>query len=219
MGRRGRSRYTGPMNELARRIVGGVLLLAAGIPPGARAQFHEEPDPTDIALSGKTAESIIIAWPTYSYRLARLMIEEYGQPAMLSDDSLVWLDAGPWRRTVVYRESKPGDSTPPRHPGRLEQSVAYRVPPEQADALRSFDPLIEADANANLLSYRSDLESENILTLNLADDVIGGRSKPEEAANRRRELLKLSQAGKSSPYLERLLFVQPVKNLDPESPD
>src|SRR3990167_1938058 len=96
MGRRPRAPYNrlnrfpgeAPMNDAARRLALGLLLLAA-CAPCARAQFREEMALDEISLSGETPESIILLWPTYSYRLARLMIAKYGQPTRASDHSLV----------------------------------------------------------------------------------------------------------------------------------
>ncbi|MDD5305209.1 MAG: hypothetical protein PHS14_19080, partial [Elusimicrobia bacterium] len=130
------------MNANVRRTTLGLLLLAACAPAGARAQFGEDTDFTEIALSGRTAESIILAWPTYSYRLARLMISKYGQPTEATDQRITWLDNGPWMRTVVYRD--PPGRTYNRSKGRLEQSAAYRVPAARLDALARFDKGIEA---------------------------------------------------------------------------
>ncbi|MDP3541794.1 MAG: hypothetical protein Q8T11_04925 [Elusimicrobiota bacterium] len=203
------------MNDTVRRAALGLLLLA---PTAVRAQFHEEPDLSGIGLSGQTPESIILNWPTFSYRLSRLMLAEYGQPAEASDHRLTWVDNAPWKRTVVYRKP-PKDRMLTSGAGRLEQSVAYRVPPDRLADLGRFDMDIEADKDAGRLTAISDSESENILVLNLADEVIAGRRSPASAKEFRRKQLALRDSGKTSPYLERLLFVPAGGAPDPESPD
>ncbi len=205
------------MNELVRRIALGLLLLASAAPSG-RAQFREEADLSGIGLSGQTPESIILHWPTFSYRLARLMLSEYGQPVESSDHRLTWIDNGPWKRTVVYRKA-PKERMLAGDGGRLEQSVAYRVPPDRLADLGRFNMDVEADKEAGRLTVISDSESENFLTLNLADEVIRGRRSPKSAKDFRRKQLRLMDAGKTSPYLERLLFVPAGAAVDPESPD
>lgn len=205
------------MNDSVRRFAAGLLLLASCAPSAARAQFRDEADLSEVVLSGKTPESIIILWPTYSYRLARLMIAKYGQPAESSDNSLVWNGNGQWKRTVVYRD--PPARTLEASAGRLEQTVAYRVSEHRLDALARFDKGIEADPKEGRLTARSDDESDNFLALNLADEVITGRRTPREAAEFRRNAARLRNAGKSSPYCERLLFAPGPAPATPRIPD
>jgi hypothetical protein len=192
------------MNATVRRTTVGLLLFAACAPAAARAQMSPLEDPTDIAMSGSTPESLILAWPTFSYRLARLMISKYGQPAEARDYRLVWRGGGPWKRTVVYR-TPPAGRTFRRNKGRLEQSVAYKVPADKVAALARFDKDIEAGEDG--LVVRSDSESENFLAMNLADEVIKGTRTPEDAASFRSNLSRLRASGKSSAYLDGLMFV------------
>lgn len=205
------------MNDAARRFLLGALLLASAATLSL-AQFREEQDLSEVALSGQTPESIILLWPTFSYRLARLMISKYGQPAEANDHSLTWIDNSPWKRTVVYR-APPGERPLVGNGGRLEQSVVYRVPENRISDLGRFDMGIEADKRAGMLTVISDAESENFLALNLADEVIRGRRTPREAQELRRRLERLRDSGKSSPYYRKLLFVSPAAAPNPESPD
>lgn len=206
------------MNAPARRTTLGLLLLAACAPAGAGAQYLGPLELDEISLSGRTPESIILTWPAFSYRLSRLMISKYGQPSEATDHRLVWRDKGPWKWTAVYRIA-PGGRLPWKNRGRLEQSVAYRVPAGKLGDLARFDPDIEADAEEGLLTARSDEESANYLALNLADEVLRGRRTPQEAHNFRESVTRQQDTGKSSPYLERLLFVPGGSPANEESPD
>lgn len=205
------------MNRSAGLVASALVLLAATASP-ARAQFREEEDLTGIALSGQTPESIILHWPTFSFRLARLMLSEYGQPVEATDHHLTWIDNAPWKKTVVYRKP-PKERVLTRDGGRLAQTVVYRVAPERLGDLGRFDMDLEADAEAGRLTAISDSESENFLILNLADEVIRGRRSPKDAKDFRREQLRLRDAGKTSPYLEKLMFAAGGSAVDPESPD
>ena len=195
------------MNDAALRTVLGLLLFAS-CAPGAVAQFREEMSLSEVVLSGKTPESIILLWPTFSYRLARMMIARYGQPDDANDHSLTWVDNAPWKKTVVYR-IPPGTRPIIGDGGRLEQSVAYQVPEDRVADLGRFDKGIEVDREAGLLTVTSDAESENFLALNLADEVIQRKRTPKEAVEQRRVLMRLRDAGKASPYYEGLLFAAP----------
>lgn len=204
------------MNAPVQRAALGLLLFAAGPTAEALAQFDRETDLADVSLSGQTPESIIILWPTFSFRLARLMIAKYGQPADASDHQLVWRDNGPWKTTIVYRVPQK-ERALGRSRGRLEQSVAYAVPADRLDELARFDEEIEADAKEGRLTARSDDESDNLLALNLADEILKGRRTLKDAVDFRRKATRLRDTGKSSPYLERLLFVP--AGPPPESPN
>lgn len=204
------------MNDRVLRATLALLLPGAFVPWSARAQYGDREDLAEIALSGETPESIILLWPAYSYRLARRMIARYGLPVDSTEDRVVWRDIGPWKRTVVYR-NPPSDGLFRKSRGRLEQSVRYEFPKDRAAALKEFDRTIEADEKEGLLTARTDDESSNLLALNLADDVLRGRRTPQDAAEFRAKTARLSDSGKSSPYLERLMFVPGGSN--PESPD
>lgn len=206
------------MNDPIRRATLVLFLIAACAEGSVVAQMHDGMDLVEISLSGETPESIILLWPTFSYRLARQMIAKYGQPATAADHSLVWLNNGPWKRTAVYRVP-PSTRVFGRNQGRLEQSAACRVPAGRLDALARFDPEIKADEKAGRLTASADDEGENFLALNLADEVLQGLRTPKEASDFRREALRLRNAGKSSPYFEGLMFAHSDRPADPESPD
>jgi hypothetical protein len=53
---------------------------------------------------------------------------------------------------------------------------------------------------------RSHSEALNRLSLNLADDVAAGRRSPQDADRFFLRTVRLRAAGKSSPYLDQLLF-------------
>lgn len=204
------------MNDRLLRTMLGLLLPAAFVPWPARAQMEDPEDLAEIALSGETPESVILLWPAYSYRLARRMISRYGLPVDFTEERVVWRDNGPWKRTVVYR-NPPADGLFRKTRGRLEQSVRYDFPKDRKAALTEFDRTIEADQEEGLLTVRTDDETSNILALNLADEVLRGRRGPKDAAEFRAKTARLRDSGKSSPYLEGLLFVPGGSN--PESPD
>lgn len=200
------------MNGHARRTALGVLLLCA---PGlAGAQYREEPGLDDVSVSGATPESVILQWPTFSYRLARYMISKYGQPAEWSDVRLVWRDNGPWKKTVVYRVP-PGGGILGDGAGRLEQNVAYRVPEDKRAELLKFDNELGVDDKAGWITVLSNSEHENFLAVNLADEIVRGKRTAKEASDFKVQLRRLQDSGKSSPYLERLMFA--AERVEPPS--
>ena len=185
--------------------------LAAAALAFAAASTHAAPDIRKIideyGLFGDTAapplraRDTIAAWPEHSRDMARVLIEEYGRPATVEKDRLTWLKKRPWKKIVVFR-----DPQGPGLPGILLQSVAYEVPVARWQELSHFERGVSYDAAGRELTARSDSAPTNILALNLAYDVIRGRRSAAEATAFYDKTLKLSFAGKSSPYMRGLIF-------------
>ena len=147
----------------------------------------------------------VIIWPALPLLLAHRMIDKYGPPDEVYADRLIWRPHWPWKRIVV-------SSASPSAP--LEQVVDYRVPPGKLPALAGFSRGLVVYAEQGELAARGDREEVNRLSLNLADDIVAGRVSPQEARRFFQRVMQLSTAGKSSPYLQRLLF----KKLPAQSP-
>lgn len=150
-------------------------------------------------------ESVIRKWPRDARVTARAIIAEYGEPQRFTGADLVWIDNGPWRKTVVYRRARPRFlwNTDKDY---LEQTIAYRVPVDKVDDLKRFDPRLEVDESRGLLSSRSDSEALNFLALNLADEVASDKRTVRDAREFYEKTERLAEAGKSSPYLRGLMF-------------
>ncbi|NNN05519.1 MAG: hypothetical protein HKL90_06430 [Elusimicrobia bacterium] len=174
-----------------------VLLLSPMIGRARGAEAQNE------ASSGApTAGVMIRKWPQAARVAAAAMIEKYGEPIYVTEGVLVWINNGPWRKTVVYQPEFLGK----RSRDFIEQTIAYRVPFEEIRAVKRFDPRIKVNALRGQLSIRTSSESSNFLAMNLADEVIEGRRGAQEARAFRRKTVELSKAGKSSSYMDRLLF-------------
>jgi hypothetical protein len=139
----------------------------------------------------------VVQWPAASLLAAQSIIERYGQPEEVHADRMVWLAHWPWKRIVVSAGS-------PQAP--LEQIVAYSVPKDKLQDLERFSRNLLVDKTRGELSFLSDREDYNRLALNLADDVVRGRRTSEQARRFFEEAIRLSLAGKSSPYMKTLLF-------------
>ena len=189
--------------------LGMTATIAVSTIVGARAQspvpLEDEAEALLESASVKTAETTVQGWPASSRAVATLMIARYGKPLRFSEDALTWYNNGPWQRTVVHRNSWPhglGDEDK----NFLEQSVAYRVPDDKVDDLKRFDPRLEADPVAAALSSRSESESANYLALNVAEEIITGKRGLEAARRFYLNKARLAGTGKSSSYLDGLLF-------------
>lgn len=152
-----------------------------------------------------SAEKAINGWPERAKLAARATIEAYGQPDEAGADALVWRNNGPWKRTVVYRRAWPRAQSG-EDKNYLENTVAYRLRASRAEDAVRFDSKVDADPKFKELSSRSESEAMNFLTLNLAHEVVVGRRSPEDARRFGARIARLAASGKSSPYLEKLLF-------------
>lgn len=155
--------------------------------------------------AAQTAETAIKNWPRALKTEARVLIERYGEPASCDESRLTWTDNGPWSRTVLHR-----DGITPTLLGRkkdhLEQTVRREVPADKVVELAEFDTRITVDRAAGEMTSWADSERMNFLALNLADDIIKGQRSADDARAFSMRVRMLDRSGKSSPYLEGLLF-------------
>lgn len=158
-----------------------------------------------LPVATPSVETVVEKWPERARQIARVMIEKYGPPGKVAEDSLIWYGNGVWRRTVVYGTAWPHYIALPDK-DYLEQTVACRVPDEKIDALKRFDPRVVIDREGRKLSARSESEPLNFLVLNLAHEIIAGRRSVEDARDFYRRTEELAAAGKSSRYLQGLMF-------------
>lgn len=163
------------------------LTLAAG---GYLAYRHRAPTPERVAAHAA-------GWLDGPRATLKVMMERYGPPQALGAGTATWYERGPWKRITV----RGGE-----HFDFLEQAVGYHVPAEAAAALAEFDHGLRFDRVNAELSARSNSEALNILALNLANELASARRTAPEASGFYVRTARLAAAGKSSPYLDRLLF-------------
>jgi hypothetical protein len=145
----------------------------------------------------RQAAASIVDWPQASRRAAERMLEKYGVPDQADSRRLAWNDNGPWKRTVVRRD---GGRDP------LEQTAAYRVPNARYGALRHLPGKVTAERGHDELSSRAVTEPLNFLAVNLADEVVSGKRDADDARRFFEKTASLASSGKSSSYMEGLLF-------------
>jgi hypothetical protein len=152
-------------------------------------------------------QAIIASWSDSSRLLAARLIQEYGPPDEIGRGWLSWNDKGPWKRTTVWQQS---EEYPTDQDGdNLEQVLAYPIAQEQRLALLAFSDKVRASDDGQELAVHADREELDFLALNLAHEILQGRRDPLDAFHFEQRTLRLSAAGKSSPYMQRLLFTPP----------
>lgn len=197
-------------SSFARRAGAGLFALFAVTGLDGSGQLGAQPNPrgdlSPYSELGPTEDGVIAAWPDAAKELAHAMMSEYGRPDDYTDRSLVWFYNGPWKRTVVHRDSPKRRFFGGDKHFHLEQVVSYRVPKDKLRDLKRFSSELAVDAGSDELSVRSDSQGRNFLTLNLADEIATGARGPDEAWEFLTRVTRLTQAGKSSPYAGGLRF-------------
>jgi hypothetical protein len=180
-------------------LVAAAAQSAAGFWDWAQSRRDQTASVTpDLSLSAATE---ISGWPAKARALATALIQEHGAPDEISAAQLTWHNRSPWNMIAVFRDAESAE-----RPNNLLQSVAYEVSPRRWRTLSAFDRFVAYEPVRRELTARSDGEATNILALNLADEVIQGRRTPADAAAFYDRTVELSYAGKSSPYMRKLMF-------------
>jgi hypothetical protein len=174
------------------------LLIGAYAARAVETEAPDNPVRNETDETVRTPESIVRDWPERARLAAGALIEKYGAPQIADADSLSWVGNRPWDGTVVRRGAPAGQS--------IQQSIHYPVSLAKLAALGDLGGRVEFDSSSGELSSYADEESLNFLALNLADEVVTGKSTPDRARERYRRILDLTKTGKSSSYTAGFLF-------------
>ncbi|MCI0631101.1 MAG: PRC-barrel domain-containing protein [Phycisphaerales bacterium] len=193
--------------------------------PAGDTRDQPAPDWSSVSRSTSAAtdaNAAIAGWPQAAQKAARDMIQKYGQPDGVTDVALVWMDQGPWKRIVVFREEIP-HNFPVRHVDVLAQTISYKVPVDMIDDLSRFDGSITVDRTAGCMTARCQSEAANFLALNLAHDICTGKRTVEDARQFMARTFNEMMQGQSSPQTQSLIFQTSgsgtsSSSADPDSP-
>lgn len=123
------------------------------------------------AAQRDSADKVLGAWAPGPRLAGQEMIAKYGQPQEVTSERIIWHAAGPYKKIMLTREGLPHEF-PLTHMDYLEHTISYNVPADKTDEVHAFDASITIYRVAGELSARCDLESNNVLTLNLANDIV-----------------------------------------------
>ena len=175
------------MSTLAIKILTGVAMTMLTLSPvvgcsgmSDRIQSKTLHDATATSDDRTRINKLVSELPPRPRLAALQMMAKYGLPQEATADKFVWHDAGPFKRINVTKAEHHHDFPLP-HMDYLEHTIDYRVPAEKAAALSAYDGSLTFDRTRGEMSARCDLEGHNILTLNLAHDIVTGKKDTEEA--------------------------------------
>ncbi|MFD1849787.1 hypothetical protein [Oceanobacillus bengalensis] len=160
-------------------------------------------------------QEILRSWSGQPLQTAKEMIQKYGYPHEATMNSLTWYNNGPWKRTILHRETVPHNFPHP-HQDFLEQTIDYKVPIHLYDDLAAFDGSAYLDRTKGEVSAMCDKEAMNILSLNVLNDIVTGKRDVEGAKMflAQTAYMYLKQNTPSA-YTERLLFPKQYQTNDP----
>jgi len=175
------------------------------LPPASTTPAVRDQPAAALEQATEALEKQIAAWPERPRLQARVMIGKYGAPQEVTADKLCWMKPGIYKRITLSKHEDQHDFPKP-HTDFLEHTINYKMPAGKADELSKYDGSCTFDRTRGELSARCDLESHNILTLNLAHDVITGKKTAEEARKAFGEIVGEEMLGNHPKYVEALQF-------------
>ncbi len=155
-------------------------------------------------------ESIIADWPAMAQLGVRQTIQKHGAPQGVTPEAMIWTDVAPYESIKVTKQVDHHDFPLP-HMDYMEHTISYLVPAEKAAELAAFDGSLNYDRTRGLMSARCDLEAHNLLTLNLAHDIIEGKKTAAEAREAFGKIVGEDNAGMNPAYTTKLQF-EPKKS-------
>jgi hypothetical protein len=164
------------------------------------------------------ADESLTGWPVESKALATQLIAKYGKPAESTAHQLLWYGNGPWKRTVLYKDAAL-HNFPMKHQAVLEQTVNYKVPVRKFSELAEYNGGLTASRLLGELSARSESEDSNILTLNIADDIVKGERNVQQALAYHAQVIRGRMTGERGAYLEKLKFTPPKTSAETADPE
>ncbi len=181
-----------------------ISVLAIGTPAMADNTTKAAKKPAT-AKAMADANKMLGTWPPGPQLAGQEMMAKYGAPQEVTSERMIWRDAGPYKRIMLTKAMLPHDFPMP-HMDYLEHTINFNVPNDKTDEVHAFDASISIYRVAGELSARCDLESNNVLTLNLANDVISGKKSVVAARKQFGEVVVQRAEGKNPPYAMALQF-------------
>lgn len=144
-------------------------------------------------------------WPDDAKEIAQKIILTYGEPDESTPSMLIWYHNGPWKKTIVYRDTV-RHNFPFPHVNGLEQYIDHDIPMEKACEVMAFNGSVVMHGTRGEISAFGQDEPANFLAVNLAHDIIEGRKTFKQARRFFTESMLKYKQGKPVPYMEQLQF-------------
>lgn len=163
----------------------------------------------------KTVDKFTPGWPDQSQLAAKAVLEKYGDPQEVSHSKLIWYHQGPFKKIILHRESTP-HHFPILHDDVLEHVIDYGIKPEKSGDLISYNGSLLIDRTRGELSARCQREEINILSLNLAHDLMNNNISVKDARIQHAKHTFNLINGDPSLYTQGLQFPRQINTQDPD---
>ena len=157
----------------------------------------------------------LTGWPEPSRMAVDEITSKYGNPDGGSDDELIWMDKGVWKK-IRINKAETKHSFPIEHTDMMETTISYKVPVYFMEELGRFDGSITFDRTQGTMSARCDKEANNFLALNLAHDIIRGKKSVQQARKAYGNIVKEKMNGGNPLYMQKLTFSTQEGAADPD---
>jgi len=145
------------------------------------------------------------SWPQASKTALREITQKYGLPTTATPIMAVWQNNGPWKYTIVYG-TEVQHSFPAPHTDVLEQFIDFKVPVDKVGDLAQFDGSLIVARTPGLLAAWCDKEGNNFAAINLANEIITGKTTVEEARQKMAQEASNVKEGRTSTYSSGFMF-------------
>ncbi len=176
----------------------------------AQDQASGQSQPPMASVDRAAVDKLIAGWPERPRLGAAQMMAKYGPPQEITAERIIWHDQGPFKRITITRKEDPHDFPMP-HMDFMEHTINYDVPAGAADVLTAYDGSCTIDRTKGEMSARCDLEGHNILTLNLAHDILMEKVDYKEAREQFGENVVEDLMGNKPEYVTKLQFEPPTE--------
>lgn len=176
-------------------------------PPISESQRYE--------VDFNTVDKFTPGWEESSQLAAKSMLEKYGDPQEVSYSRLVWYHQGPFKKIIVHRESTP-HHFPILHDDVLEHIIDYDLKAEKASELVQFNGSLIVDRTRGELGAYCHKEEINILSLNLAHDLMNNKISIQDARIQHAKHTFNLINGDASLYTQGLQFPRQINTRDPD---
>lgn len=126
------------------------------------------------------ASQLASGWPEQSVIAAKNIIAKYGEPAETTSNQLIWRNVAPFEKIIVHRELYP-HRFPLLHKNVVEHVVKYKAPSNKVDDVWNYNGAVTLDRTRGLMSVIGENEAMNILSMNLAHEILSGERDQESA--------------------------------------
>jgi hypothetical protein len=188
-------------------MVTAAMVLATGC--SSKKEDKKTPELTSVMEENISKDSVnkhITEWPEASKKATKFMMDKYGLPDGVTENTLVWTEVGPYTRSIVYKEEIP-HHFPREHTDVLEHTINYKAPTsDTVGQIWDFDGSVILDRTKGEMSARCDREEANILALNLAHEIVQGERSVEEARIEYGRQITSMMDGNPSYYTKTLVF-------------